>query len=193
MKVFIINGVPDRTEKVSKQFKDQNIDFILIQERGEFPEGKVTNNTPNNYDCTFKHWLAYKKAKEMNLDEFIVCEDDVWITEDFMKKLEKYKNAEFDVLYLNKEDFPRQQIKETDLIRYMDGSKTTVSYWIRKKARDVFLENEEMGLIWPTDHLHNRIAKMFGLSLGWLKEPLTSNLSIGGGMASHCNTINVNE
>jgi GR25 family glycosyltransferase involved in LPS biosynthesis len=110
MKIFVLHysKLVERKQHILEQFRIHNItdyEFIEKYDKEELQDCNILfDNTlkPSENSLTMKHFYAYKLIAE-NHENALIFEDDVILSNDFIKKLDEYMNqtpTDFDMVFI---------------------------------------------------------------------------------------------
>lgn len=163
MRIFVLHysKLTDRKEHILEQFKKHGIrDFEFIEhfdkdeiaddECTEFDQNYITDRR-SELSLHLKHFYIYNLMVTENIDEALIFEDDVVLSDDFIKKLTEYLTqlpTTYDMLFIG--DGCQLHIPNTRLIS---------NQYIYERCVD--MNNERDGAARCTDSyiIHNRCAK----------------------------------
>lgn len=182
-KIYCINldKRKDRWKKSLEIFKYYNIEverFPAIDGHnpsGILPgmkiKGTILEDRPGLLGCSLSHFSIISKAKESNLDNIFIFEDDFILIDDFNNKLEKAIDKlpkNWDMFYLGANhlkpsNFP---IKFSEYIYKLKGSYSAHAYGVNKKFFDIIIntfENLEKG----NDQHYYDLHKKYNCYVTW--------------------------
>ena len=160
--VFLINlkRRPDRLKLSTDKLNKLGIEFTLF----EAGDGKMcieeyqTNIKPGQLGCLLSHLNLIKHAKEKDLSNLLILEDDVSFNENFnnlFKESVKELPEDWDMFYLGGNAIVGQNTKITDTIFKSNQVGTTHSYAIKNTIYDLILESNKYEL--PIDSLFTEV------------------------------------
>lgn len=158
-KIFSINldSRPDRWKSAEIQFNKHDLDVERISAiKGadlnldwppEIKEGAV--------GCSLSHLFTMKMAKQMNLSNYLVLEDDIEFDENFNEKFSNiYENevpSDWDMLYLGGQHFHGMNLKQiSEHVYKCEYTLTTHSFAIKNTVYDKFI-NRLIDITKPCD------------------------------------------
>jgi len=163
MKIFVLHysKLTQRKEHILEQFKKNGIEKFEFIER--FDKDEITDDECTEFDQNYitdrrselslhlKHFYIYKLMVIENIDEALIFEDDIILSDDFIKKVTEYLTQlpkTYDMLFIG--DGCQLHIPNTQLIP---------NQYIYEKSVDI--NNDGCGATRCTDSyiIHNRCAK----------------------------------
>jgi GR25 family glycosyltransferase involved in LPS biosynthesis len=207
MKIFVLHysKLVERKQHILEQFRIHNItdyEFIEKYDKEELQDCNILfDNTlkPSENSLTMKHFYAYKLIAE-NHENALIFEDDVILSNDFIKKLDEYMNqtpTDFDMVFIGDgcnfhiephKLIPNKNIYEKCLYPTSWGgngaSKCTDSYIISKKCANIFCEyinnNLKNKINLPIDWWLNVAARDNNLKVYWAEPTIVTQGSQNG-------------
>ncbi len=138
-----LNKRPDRWEEVQGEFKKHSIDVERFAAIEGNPNNTSTKIAMGHVGCVLSHYNIVKEAKEKDLDQVLIFEDDVVFIKGLQEKFEEIISQvpdDWDMLYFggNHNGIPLEMI--TDNVAKVEKTYTTHAYAIRKPVYDVVLK-----------------------------------------------------
>lgn len=181
-KIFCINleRRPDRKDLARKEFQR----FGLECEFFNGTDGHLLNAKgsikPGHIGCVLSHLNLFKHLKTIDGDVFMITEDDVVFSDDFIQKynmLIKDVPSDWNLLYFggNHNGIPLDLVKEN--IHRLRKTYTTHCYLVRKNCLDILISEFETDNIFNSEvdvHLSKIQTKIpcygFTPSIAWQRE-----------------------
>ena len=205
MKIFVLHysKLTNRKEHILDQFKKHDIrEFTFIE---NFDKDEITEDQCPDFDQHYitnkrsrlslhmKHIYAYKLMITENIDEALIFEDDVILSDDFMNKLTNYMTqvpTDYDMVFIGdgcqlhiptSELVPNQNIYkkciDTNDEGYGGATRCTDSYVIHnrcaKKICD-YMTNLKYKINSPVDWWLNVAARDNNLSVYWTEPTIVT-------------------
>jgi glycosyl transferase family 25 len=205
MKIFVLHysKLTDRKEHILDQFKKHNIrEFTFIE---NFDKDEITEDQCPEFDQNYitnkrsclslhlKHIYAYKLMITENIDEALIFEDDVILSDDFMSKLTNYMTQvprDYDMVFIGdacqlhiptSQLVPNQNIYkksvDTNDEGYGGATRCTDSYIIHNRcAKKIceYIKNLKYKINSPVDWWLNVTARDNNLSVYWAEPTIVT-------------------
>ena len=141
-KIFCINldRREDRWLECEKQFNKENIIVERISGIDGNPNNIVTSLSDGAVGCTLSHLKVVAISYQYKMDNILIFEDDVELTEDINSKFNQYINqvpADWGLLYFGGNHNNEPLVKINENVSLINNTYTTHAYAINKK---VFLD-----------------------------------------------------
>ena len=121
----------DRLSWATKEFKAANLTYEIIEAvDGSLIESDRVDIDRGNMGCTLSHLKALKLAKERNLRNILICEDDIDFIQGIQQKFNDMINqlpVWWDVLYLGYNPVPFRQPMLLDFSRNLKRANSVLT------------------------------------------------------------------
>ena len=205
MKIFVMHysKLTDRKKHILDQFKKHDIqEFTFIE---KFDKDEITEDQCPEFDQNYitnkrsclslhlKHIYAYKLMITENIDEALIFEDDVILSDDFMSKLTNYMTqvpTDYDMVFIGdgcqlhiptSQLVPNQNIYkkciDTNDEGYGGATRCTDSYVIHNRCAKKICEymmNLKYKINSPVDWWLNVAARDNNLSVYWAEPTIVT-------------------
>jgi glycosyl transferase family 25 len=181
-KIFCINleRRPDRRELAENEFSRFGLDFEFFKGVDGHLLDLKSKIKPGHVGCVLSHLNLFKHIKDLDGDVFMITEDDVVFSDDFMEKYDKLIGRvpdDWNLLYFggNHNSLNLDMVSEN--IHRLRKTYTTHCYLVKKSCIDFLIGEFETDKIFDSEvdvHLSNVQSKIpcygFTPSIAWQRE-----------------------
>jgi GR25 family glycosyltransferase involved in LPS biosynthesis len=147
-KAYCINldSRKDRWDESKEEFDRNNIN---VERVSAFDGSKLNLNFPPEIKegavgCSFSHLYVMKMAKQLNLSNYLVLEDDIKFVDNFIEIFPQVMSqvpSDWDMLYLGGQHIHGRNLKKiTENIYKCEYTLTTHSFAVRNTVYDLFID-----------------------------------------------------